>query len=52
MATRKRLKKNKQRGMHKRTVIRGKKPMTVDEKASRKKIRESQREASKVAKSE
>lgn len=54
MATRKRLKKNKQRGMHKRIVIRGKKPMTKDAKDARKKLAETQREEAKTrsAKSE
>lgn len=52
MATRKRLKKNKQRGMYKRTVIRGKKPMTQDAKDVRRKLAEAQREAAKATKSE
>jgi hypothetical protein len=45
MVKKKRLKKNKQRGMYKRIVIRGKKPMTPEQKEARKKAREAQREA-------
>lgn len=48
MATRKRLKKNKQRGMHKRVVIRGKKPMTQIEKDARKKLADTQRAEAKA----
>ena len=51
MATRKRLKDNKQRGMHKRMTT-GKKPMTKESKEARKKIREAQRAANKESKSE
>ncbi|MDA3836982.1 MAG: hypothetical protein PF542_05135 [Nanoarchaeota archaeon] len=46
MATRKRIRDNTQRGMHKR-MIRGKKPMTTEQKETQKKAREAQRELTK-----
>lgn len=51
MATRKRLKKHKQRGMHKRMTT-GKKPMSEETKEARRKVKEAQRAAAKESKSE
>jgi len=48
MVKKKRVRKNKQRGMHHK-MITGKKPMTKEQKVERKAQRESQREAAKKA---
>jgi hypothetical protein len=45
MPRKKRVRNNKQRGMHKK-MITGKKPMSTERKAERKKISETQREMS------
>jgi len=42
----KRIRRNKQRNMHKRKIV-GKKPMSSEQKEERKKIRETQRETNK-----
>lgn len=47
MSRKKRVRKNKQRGMFKKQIT-GKKPMSSEQKAERKKISETQREASKT----
>lgn len=48
MVKKKRLKRNKQRGMYKRIVIRGKKPMSAEEKEARKQARTAQSAADKA----
>lgn len=48
MGNKRRLKKNKQRGMYRR-MKRGKRPMTLEQKEARKKMKETQRAAALAA---
>jgi len=47
MGTKRRLKDNKHRGMHRR-MLRGRKPMSEEQKAERKKIQEADKERTKA----